>query len=735
MNASLVKNLTNYAEEAFTKRNFGEAMDYSIQAIQISKKLGLKPALSQLHLLQGKIHNSQGKYKQDENLINQAEAAFHRAQQYSSPSNAEILLQYGHVYFNKKNYDLALKRYGQALQIAEGQQNLNIIIKSMTAISRLYAAEKLFKESLELVEQAFMILEEETKPCIKVECHEQYISALIKMANFAKVTRTVPKSLELARANNDVENEAKILNSYAITFAVKGEYKRAFEYFLASKKISEEIGFYENTAKCLINIGNIYSALSNSEEAYKHLYRLISNKLLIQSIDDYTKGALYYNLASVAHAYEKFEEAESYFLKARRLGQENDNPRLIARTQYELMRVYLSEGKVKEAVRLAKSTNQLYETIGELRGTETHLANIAEISYVEKNYKKSIKYALLALETSNKAQNYKTRKRSYKLLADSYKSLGDFENAFNYLELYTEATEKFFKEMRRRAMVDLEMKYETTEKEKQIELLKSKMQLQELELFHAKELAQQNQKVLNAQEETKQFTYAVSHDLKEPLRMIGSFTKLLFRKYQVNADQTDIEYFSYITGGVTRMSALLNALLEYGELGKHSDDKEWVNVQQIINDVLITLVVKVKESNATIDFGEMPDVLTNRMLFFQLIQNLIANALKFKKPDVDTHIKIDYHQEKEFHTFSIADNGIGIAKKNFKSIFGIFSRLHRKDEYEGTGIGLAMCKKIVNHIKGKISVESEEGTGTTFFISVPKASIKQLLDRENANLG
>lgn len=254
-------------------------------------------------------------------------------------------------------------------------------------------------------------------------------------------------------------------------------------------------------------------------------------------------------------------------------------------------------------------------------------------------------------------------------------------------------------------------------KEKNEELIAQKQAIAE----HATELEKIQKQLTESNQELQIFAYAASHDLKEPLRMIGMYTQLVERSLKTMLDNNTSEYMFFITDGVKRMQKLLDNLLEYSLLGKNTKDISEVDLNDKMKKVKQNLTVLIQETNAHITYANMPTVVASATEMSQLFQNLIANALKFRKPNVDPVIDIGCMENPNEYMFAISDNGIGIKKEDQERIFNIFTRLHSHTQYEGTGIGLATCKKILTNLNGKIWVSSTEGVGTTFYFTIPKA--------------
>jgi len=219
--------------------------------------------------------------------------------------------------------------------------------------------------------------------------------------------------------------------------------------------------------------------------------------------------------------------------------------------------------------------------------------------------------------------------------------------------------------------------------------------------------------------ELEQFAYIASHDLQEPLRMVSSFLQLLEKKYKGQLDETAEKYINFAVDGAGRMKTLIQALLMYSRVGNNKEDFTTVDLNEVALYATKVIEEDIKKNQAVIIVSPLPVITANNSLISQLFINLITNAIKYHG-DIKPEIEVGYSEDKSNYTFFVKDNGIGIDPKFFEKIFIIFQRLHNKDEYSGTGIGLAICKKIVEIHNGKIWVESEVGKGSTFYFSIPK---------------
>ena len=220
--------------------------------------------------------------------------------------------------------------------------------------------------------------------------------------------------------------------------------------------------------------------------------------------------------------------------------------------------------------------------------------------------------------------------------------------------------------------------------------------------------------------ELEQFAYVISHDLQEPLRMVSSYTQLLAKRYSNKLDADADEFIAYAVDGAKRMQTLLHDLLEYSRVGTRGKPFSLVNCEHIVEQATANLKIAIEECGASVSYDVLPTIMGDEGQLVRLFQNLIGNAIKFRQEEAP-QVYISAQRRNNMVTFSVKDNGIGIDREHSQSIFEIFRRLHTKEEYPGTGMGLAICKKIVERHGGHISVQSQLGQGSTFYFSVDMA--------------
>lgn len=232
------------------------------------------------------------------------------------------------------------------------------------------------------------------------------------------------------------------------------------------------------------------------------------------------------------------------------------------------------------------------------------------------------------------------------------------------------------------------------------------------------QLAQKVEELARSNCDLEQFAYVASHDLQEPLRMVAAYTQLLAERYRGKLDESADRYIGYAVEGATRMQALLEDLLAFSRVGRNGFVRKPIAANVAIDEALVNLTIGIKEHQVTVTRGALPTIVADRVHLVQLFQNLIGNAIKFRGSE-PPQIAINAEKQGEEWAFSVSDNGIGIAPEHRDFIFKMFQRLHTRAEYPGNGVGLAICKKIIERHGGRIWVESELGRGSNFRFTFP----------------
>lgn len=238
-----------------------------------------------------------------------------------------------------------------------------------------------------------------------------------------------------------------------------------------------------------------------------------------------------------------------------------------------------------------------------------------------------------------------------------------------------------------------------------------------------------NKQLRETNKELQHFAYSVSHDLKEPLRMVRSFMKRLDKKYGDTLDDKAKKYIFYAVDGAERMDTLINELLEYSRIGRENNQFESTDLNKLLGDVEKLYHSRFEETGGSLSWTELPEITCQRVPLQQVFNNLISNSIKYRKEDESSEIFVSLEEKPDAWLFSVTDNGMGIKPEHHSEIFDLFKKVDDKST-SGGGIGLAICKKIVEEHKGNIWVESEPGKGSTFYFTIAK-NLNQDLDSDS----
>lgn len=654
----------------------------------------------------------------------------------------EIYRNLGEVFFEEENYEEALQYFFHADTLLTNTNDTDLQNQNVFDIARI--AYKLAQLDFALQQFNYLIQEhQEELPAPILADALRHISIIHRnMGNFEEAYRFNIQCLETYENMPDSVGIIKARYALGSLFYYQKNYQKALEYYQASLEMAQSI-----------------------------------NK----------EPQIYNGYGSLGATYERLDQPElslSYNEKALELAEKMNVKTSIAYAAHNLASNYLTIGKTQKALKLFQKSLAIKKETGDKWGQIGTLRALANAYRKMSNPNRAILYLEEALAIS-KEINSKTRMvEIYGYLADAYKEAGHTNKGFEYLKKYISLQDSVLNEASFRRMGQIEERYEFQKQESEIALLTKQTELdtlrfymlfailfvcilisflilrqnslqkknnalleeknQEIQLKNEEislaysmqqqinqlleekneKIRHQNELLESSNEDLKQFAYVASHDLKEPLRMIASYTSLLKRRYISKLDDTALEFMHYIVDGAKRMDILLNDLLSYSRANSQEVSKDMVNLENVLIVVSNNLRGQLykEEASLDIDFNSLPSVQGNQTHLIQLFQNLISNGIKFRG-EANPIVKISCEQKDNQHIFSVQDNGIGISKENKVAIFEMFRRLHTREEYEGTGIGLATCKKIVERHGGKIWVESEVGKGSTFCFSLPMVEV------------
>ncbi|UZR96338.1 sensor histidine kinase [Chondrinema litorale] len=271
----------------------------------------------------------------------------------------------------------------------------------------------------------------------------------------------------------------------------------------------------------------------------------------------------------------------------------------------------------------------------------------------------------------------------------------------------------------RKELAEVNRELEERVKQRTTQLEQSRRELVEINKSLEKRVRQRTAMLEQKNKELEQFAYIASHDLQEPLRTISNYIQVINEDFEFNLSEEVINYLQSINKSTERMKILVSALLDFSRLGRNRKLAD-VDTKKIVTEVIDDLHQLIQLTNANLKVGNLPKLHAYETELRQTFQNLISNAIKFRKENHDPEIQINYKELENHHQFSISDNGIGIAAEHIDRIFYIFQKLHLDKKYGGYGIGLANCKKIVEIHSGTIWVESQTGKGSTFYFTISK---------------
>ncbi len=563
------------------------------------------------------------------------------------------------------------------------------------------------------------------------------------------------KAIELAEIINDYATQAACYNNLALLFSYKEKPYTVIQYYLKGIEIFDNNIKKEKSIKALMlaNLGQFHSALGEYDKAVIYIERAFEvarrnkyTQILSIYADDYGR---------ILTKTKQFEKATNIFAEGLKLNEAlADEPSKVWNWTYQAD-LALAQKQCKKA---EKWVNKAYNYALDKNMTENLTYNtlgLARVALCKKDYSKVLKYGKKILEIGKSSgrdliiKTVNIEQEARKLIAEAMEAQGQFEQAYFFVKAYHEINDSIFQKQKLAQTIELEAKYRSHEKEKAIAYLQTEQEVTNrfinrlwtfvgiivlaglyilYLLYKRKEASQlikkKNQelkKYIDSNLQLENFAFIASHDLRTPLSNIINFAQLLKRTTADRLQIDEMEYLNFIDNSAKDMTLLLNDIMAYSTLQNSQVKKEKINLVELVQEVLQQNEQIIAQHEVKIQTELATSFIKgDRSKLSQLLHILLNNSIKYRQPDKTPNIVLSAFTDNKSAVFSVKDNGIGIENTYFEKIFLLFKRLHNKKEYQGTGIGLALCKKIIDMHDGKIWVESTIGEGATFSFSLSK---------------
>lgn len=580
----------------------------------------------------------------------------------------------------------ARKIYMYLIENATKINNRELLQYAYGGMGMLYYTTEDYENAIRYYEKAFQVAQLDknfTNACIYLDnISEAY--GLLK--RYERAFENIKAAFDLAVKAQDTLSLIPLYERYGRLYAEMGDFERATLKIAEGLKICTKFEHLKDRNNLILAKAELHLKEGKIGLAQNTL-ESIDEKLI--NVNSLTK--VFYELGNIYEMKKDFALAEQYFKKSQDIAEKNQFLRQAERNHRALYRIYRLKNLSNQALFHLEKANALHDSLFNYEKT----GKVTELQF---------RYDLAQSEQKLKEAELKTS-RLIMFLGTSVALLVVFILGYRiYLKGKTNRT--------------------LTRKNEEIEAQKQQLEASNHEILAKnKEIEAQKRQLEESNKMMQQFNYAVAHDLKEPLRNIGNFVSIIQRRYQSLLPEASAAYFEFVTGGVSRMGKMLEGLLKYSMASTGQvTEVENLDIGLVLNDVLQSLRLVVEERQALVTYPSVfPKIMMNRIHLTQIFQNLLSNALKFVEQN--PMVEIDYEEKEQHILIFIKDNGIGINAESGKKLFNLFHRLHRDSQkFEGTGVGLALCKSVVEKYGGRIWFESVEHQGTTFFLQFPKSN-------------
>lgn len=709
-------------------QNSPEQAEQNLQkALTLSQSINDPQSLSKVYQLLGNVSIVQGKC---EKAIGYFLEKLNNAKKINDYLGITIALNaMGAAYIKTKKYNEAILSCEQALQILTEKIQHNSpekyavqgYIYTNLGIANRNIGKKM--EAINFFENALQASLHVPDPHLLVSIYNNLGHTYTYVGDYEKAFEQLQKGISLAQQKKDFYSQLTFLNNLGSMWLVLNEHQKALDCFLEATQINDK---YIKDKGFDLLLHKSFSDLSVREGKYDEALNSITKALKIAK-EQNDKSNIALCLSGIAEIYKyqkKYNDALDYLNQSLVLKKEIQELLHISSILIQTAEIYAAQNQYPQALTYYQDAYQQALTNQFVDNQAKAIVGIAQIRLIQNNPNEAIQILQKLQQDTAIQLNNSTdiNTKVLELLIQGHKNLNDFENAFNLQQQLLVLKEKIFEKNKNNAYIANKIKFEVDKKNQQLAnqkiVIEQEREIrQELEVL-TNQLQQKNR-------ELQIFASTASHDMKEPLRMIISFSEIMQRS--LPPQDPNQEALTQIHYSGMRLFNLLEDLIKYARADNNAHITNTINLNQIIETVKNNLFINIEETAATFEIETLPPVQASHTHLIQLFQNLIANALKFKQPLVPPHIKIyaiPNPPYKNMHLIAVQDNGLGIQPQYFTRIFKPFERLHAHSQFEGSGIGLATCKKIVDAYNGKIWVENNPNNqpGSTFYFYLPQST-------------
>ena len=632
-------------------------------------------------------------------------------------NKARVYTEISSIYQALGDYQKAFESQMKALFLYEVKDEQLGVAHSNYNLGTIFYYQKQYERSLEHYKKAKIIVDLLKNEKFNYSCVAALGTVYEKLEDNEKSLSFNQLALQIAENQTYQSGVAYAKGNLAMNYLKKGEFDIAEKLLIESIRIKDEIGDRYGKIGNGIDLSELYMVWGKPNKAIPILKNAL--KIAIELESRTRQSEIYITLANVYDQIKETNEAHNYMKRYVALKDSLLNDKMVEEMGQSQKR-YEVEKKEHE-IEILKKENELLGKNKKIQQLQFIVFSISSLGFLLFSW--WFRNRLVYQRKTNKILEEKNEE-----IQVQNDELQLAKNELVKTNQLLEDNNLLLEEKNEEIQVqNVELKYtQDALLSTNVLLENNNLLLEEKnELLNGKneEIRIKNKQLEYSNQDLQQFAYVASHDLKEPLRMINSYTKLLEKRYNDLFDESGKEFMFFVTDAVKRMGVLLDDLLDFSRAGSQEAPTNFISLENVMVLAEANLRHQMESLNAKLEvnFENLPAVKAHQTQLIQLLQNLVSNGVKFKG-ERDPLVIVDCEKREKEYVISVKDNGIGISDENKKKVFEMFKRLHTRDEYEGTGIGLATCKRIVTSWGGDIWVESEVGEGSTFFFSIPSAA-------------